>query len=178
MGMWGTGVFANDSALDFLDEMVNTLAKGISAALGMELHDHQLIESKPLAGVEIFELDHRVLPSVAILIRLCANPVTELGPQTHLPLNGGLLERVDTDSVGGHLPESDDPRWPDPVLAWTATPPPASIVRSWRERALAAFSANVRSESTSADYREERPAVIKLAFDRLEALAAEAEFLA
>lgn len=137
MGMWGMGVFANDRALDFLDEVVNELAQRISAALGLGMRGEELAEVKPLAQIEIADIDHIVLPSVAILIRLC---------------------------------DASDSRR-DVANTWRATPPPAQVVRAWREQALAAFAANVRSDLTSADYRDERPAVIKQAFDELEALS-------
>jgi len=55
--------------------------------------------------------------------------------------------------------------------------PVASIVQAWRERISASFAANVRIDVASADNREEWLAVIKLTFDRLEAIVAEAERL-
>ena len=55
--------------------------------------------------------------------------------------------------------------------------PVASIVQAWRVRISASFAANVRIDVASADNREEWLAVIKLTFDRLEAIVAEAERL-
>lgn len=141
MGIWGMGIFANDGALDFLDEVVNDFARRTSTALGLEIRGDDVIEVKSLAQIEIADIDHIVLPSVAILVRLCG--------------------------------ASDSRR--DPVNTWSATPPASRVVRAWREQALAAFAANVRNDMTSADYRDERPAMIKQAFDELEALALAAE---
>jgi hypothetical protein len=114
------------------------------------------------------------LPSAAILIRLCATPADVPSQPARPPLTGGLLECVEAQTAGVQLPAGDQ-RWPDGVLTWSATPPSAAVVRAWRERALAVFSANLSSDLTSTDYREEQPAVIRLTFNRLEALAAEAE---
>ena len=141
MGIWGMGIFANDGALDFLDEVVNDFARRTSTALGLEIRGDDVIEVKSLAQIEIADIDHIVLPSVAIFVRLCG--------------------------------ASDSRR--DPVNTWSATPPATRVVRAWREQALAAFAANVRNDMTSADYRDGRPAVIKQAFDELEALALAAE---
>jgi hypothetical protein len=175
MGMWGMGVFENDSALNYLDAVVADLAQRIRAALGMELRDREVVAVKPLEQVELADIDRVVLPSAAILVRLCANPADIPSQSAHRRLTGGLLERIEAQTAGVQLPAAGDQSWPDAVLAWSATPPAAAIVRAWRKRALAAFSANLRSDLTSADYREKRPAIIKLTFDRLEALAAEAE---
>lgn len=71
MGIWGMGIFDNDSALDFLDEVVNHFARRTSTALGLEIRGDDLIEVKSLAQIEIADIDHIVLPSVAILVRLC-----------------------------------------------------------------------------------------------------------
>jgi hypothetical protein len=48
MGMWGMGVFENDSALNYLDAVVADLAQRISTALGVELRDREVVAVKPL----------------------------------------------------------------------------------------------------------------------------------
>lgn len=175
MGMWGMGVFENDSALNYLDAMVDDFAQRINAALGMELRDREVVVVKPLEQVDLADLDRVVLPSVAILIRICAHSADMPSVQVDRRFTTSLLGRIGEQSAGAHLSVADDHSWPDSVLAWSAMPPAPVIVQAWRERALAAFDANVDRDTTSADYRDERPGVIKLTFDRLEALAAEAE---
>jgi hypothetical protein len=175
MGMWGTAIFANDSALNFLDEVVDVLAHPIDTALGLERRGEKMLEVKPLAQVELADLDRIVLPSAAILLRLCVNPGDATSGQTDHGFTGGLLERIDAQAASVNLPPLGDPSLPDPVAAWSAAPPPGRVIRAWRERALTAFSTNVRIDEVSGDYLTERPGIIKLTFDRLEALAVEFE---
>lgn len=175
MGMWGMGIFANDSALDFLDEVASDFARRISAALGMELQDNEAIAVKPLEQVELADLDHIVLPSAAILIRLCSGNTGGPSREADIEVMAGLLEQVGAQTASARRSEADGSHTPDPISVWSATPPAANVIRAWRERSLAAFAANIRSDLTSADYREGRPVVIKLTFDQLEAIASAAE---